>query len=111
MVMRIIARSTLTGFIKSREGRPDHQAVKSALEAWFAEVKTARWRTMAAVKAQYATASVVTSDRIVFNIKGNDYRLVAAVNFKRSIVFIKWIGSHAAYDRIDVTKVQYDDRH
>ena len=107
--MRIIARSTLTAFIKSRQGRPDHQAVKSAIEAWFAEVKAARWRNMAAVKALYATASVVTADRIVFNIKGNDYRLVVAVNFKRSIVFVKWIGSHAAYDKMDVTKVQYGD--
>ena len=45
----------------------------------------------------------------MFNIKGNDYRLVVAVNFKRSIVFVKWIGSHAAYDKMDVTKVQYGD--
>jgi mRNA interferase HigB len=54
------------------------------------------------------TASVVTSERVVFNIKGNDYRLVAAVDFEKGIVWIKWIGSHADYDRIHVTEVQHE---
>ena len=60
-------------------------------------------------KRLYATASVVTSERIVFNIKGNDYRLVASVDFEKAIVWIKWIGSHRAYDQIDVTEVQHGD--
>jgi len=47
-------------------------------------------------------------DRVVFNIKGNDYRLVVAIHYDRRIVFIKWIGSHAAYDRIDVKTVRYE---
>ncbi|HKZ74662.1 MAG TPA: type II toxin-antitoxin system HigB family toxin [Steroidobacteraceae bacterium] len=55
----------------------------------------------------YRTASVVTAERIVFNIKGNDYRLVVAVDFEKGIVWIKWIGTHSDYDEIDVTKVRY----
>ena len=92
----------------SRAGNKDHQALKAALDAWFDEVKKARWAGTAELKQLYATASVVTSDRIVFNIKGNDYRLVAAVDFAKGIVWIKWIGTHRDYDRIDVKKVQHE---
>ncbi len=63
---------------------------------------------MAEVKGKYRSASIVSADRIVFNIKGNDYRLVAAIDFKHSIVFIKWIGTHKDYDEIDVRKVSYN---
>ena len=56
----------------------------------------------------YVTASIVSSERIVFNIKGNDYRLVVAIDFEKSIVWIKWLGTHRDYDRIDVTKVDYE---
>jgi mRNA interferase HigB len=59
------------------------------------------------VKRHYATASIVSADRIVLNIKGNSYRLVVAVDFEKAIVFIKWIGTHADYDRIDVRTVQH----
>jgi mRNA interferase HigB len=61
------------------------------------------------VKRHYATASVVSAERIVFNIKGNDYRLVVAVDFEKQIVWIKWIGTHKAYDKIGVTEVRYGD--
>jgi mRNA interferase HigB len=107
--MRIIARRTLRDFVATRAGRRDHKALKSALDAWFHEVDKAAWTSMADVKRIYRTASPVTAERVVFNIKGNDYRLVVAVNFRKQIVFIKWIGTHADYDRIDVTKVQYGD--
>lgn len=62
---------------------------------------------MSEVRRLYATASVINAERIVFNIKGNSCRLVVAVDFEKAIVWIKWIGSHQAYDRIDVTKVEY----
>ena len=81
--------------------------MKAALEAWFDEVKKAKWRSSADVRRRYATASIISADRIVFNIKGNDYRLVVAVDFDRSIVWIKWIGTHRAYDKIDVKKVKH----
>ena len=81
--------------------------MKAALDAWFAEVKKARWANANDVKRSYTTASIVTGERIVFNIKGNSYRLVVAVDFEKSIVWIKWIGSHKVYDRIDVRKVEH----
>jgi mRNA interferase HigB len=61
------------------------------------------------VKRLYATASVVRAARIVFNVKGNDYRLVVSVDFEKSIVWIKWIGTHKAYDKIDVTEVEHGE--
>lgn len=106
--MRIIARRTLREFIAARAGHRDQPALKAALDAWFDEVRKARWTSSADVKRLYATASIVSADRIVFNIKGNDYRLVTAVDFGRSIVWVKWIGTHADYDRIDVRKVRYE---
>jgi mRNA interferase HigB len=106
--MRIIARRTLRAFAALRSGHKDHAALKTALDAWFHEVRKAQWKSTADVKRRYATASIVSSERIVFNIKGNAYRLVVAVDFEKSIVWIKWIGTHRDYDRIDVTKVQHE---
>jgi mRNA interferase HigB len=106
--MRIIARRTLKRFVEARAGRRDQAALKAALDAWFDEARKARWTSSADVKRRYRTASIVTSERVVFNIKGNDYRLVVAVDYEKGIVWIKWIGSHAAYDRIDVRTVGYD---
>jgi mRNA interferase HigB len=106
--MRIIARRTLREFVESRTGHKDHAALKAALDAWFDEVRKAKWTSTADVKRLYATASIVTADRIVFNIKGNDYRLVVAVDFDKGIVWIKWIGTHKDYDKIDVTEVKYE---
>lgn len=81
--------------------------MKAALDAWFDEASTASWKNTADIKRLYATASVVSAERVVFNIKGNDYRLVVAVDFEKAIVWIKWIGTHKAYDKIDVTEVRY----
>ena len=103
--MRVIARRTLREFVEGRRGYKDHPALKAALDAWFDEVKKARWSSAADVKRSYATASIVSADRIVFNIKGNDYRLVVAV--EKSIVWIKWIGTHKGYDKIDVNEVRH----
>lgn len=99
--MRIIARSTLKLFIDASAGKRGHAALKTALEAWFAEARKAKWKSSAEVERLYANASVVSSDRIVFNIKGNDYRLVVAIDYEKSILWIKWVGTHADYDEID----------
>jgi len=64
---------------------------------------------MADVKRLYATASIVGADRVVFNIKGNSYRLVVAIDFEKGIIWIKWIGTHRDYDRIDVKQVKYEE--
>ena len=107
--MRIIARKTLRDFVESLRGNKDQKAVKSALDAWFHEVQIADWETPADVTANYTNASIVGRDRVVFNIKGNAYRLVVAVDYRRQIVFVKWLGTHAQYDKIDVKKVKYGD--
>jgi mRNA interferase HigB len=106
--MRIIARRTLREFVEGRRGYKDRPALKAALDAWFDEVKKARWTGMADVKRSYATASIISADRVVFNITGNDYRLVVAVDFEKGIVWIKWIGTHKDYDKIDVNEVEHE---
>ena len=106
--MRVIARKTLTRFVESIAGHKDQRAVKAALDSWFHEVVNAEWKNSADVTRTYATASIVSSDRVVFNIKGNDYRLVTAVDYGRRVVFIKWLGTHTEYDKIDVTTVKYE---
>jgi mRNA interferase HigB len=105
--MRIIARRTLRSFVAARAGHKDHASLKSALDSWFEEVRKAHWQSTADVRRLYATASVVSAERIVFNIKGNSYRLIVAVDFEKSIVWIKWLGTHRDYDRIDATKVEH----
>ena len=107
-VMRIVARRTLREFVAGHAGHKDHRALKGAIDAWFAEVRKARWTSSAQVKRLYASASAISAERIVFNIKGNDYRLVVAVDFEKGIVWIKWIGTHNDYDRMDVGKVKYE---
>jgi mRNA interferase HigB len=105
--VRVIARKTLRQFVDSLKGSKDQKAVRSALEAWFHEAIRADWNSPADVLRAYANASIVGPDRVVFNIKGNDYRLVVAINDRHQIVFIKWIGTHGEYDKIDVKTVRY----
>ena len=105
--MRVIARKTLREFVEKLRGARDQRAVKTALDSWFHEIQQADWNSPADVVRAYRNASIVGPDRVVFNIKGNDYRLVVAIHYRLRIVFIKWIGTHAQYDKIDVRKVQY----
>jgi mRNA interferase HigB len=106
--LRVIARGTLARFVASLAGRRGQAAVKAALDAWFHEVRHASWENSADLKRLYATASILSSDRVVFNIKGNDFRLVAMVDYRRRTVYIKWVGSHADYDLIDARTVKYE---
>ena len=108
--MRVIARSTLYSFVATLKGRRDLAAVKAALDAWFHEVEYARWQNSSDIKKAYRTASIVDAERVVFNIKGNSFRLVAAVDYRRQSVFIKWLGTHSEYDRIDVRTVSYGNQ-
>ena len=107
--MRIIARRTLREFVEGLAGKKDQPAVKAVLDAWFDEASKVAWKSTADVKRRYATANIASAERIVFNIKGNDYRLVVAVDFEKAIVWIKWIGTHKAYDKIDVREARYGD--
>jgi mRNA interferase HigB len=106
--MRVISRRALRDYVEHLAGRSDRPAVKAALDAWFHEVSKASWANSSDVKRRYATASIVSADRIVFNIKGNDHRLVVAVDFELGIVWIKWLGTHSEYDRINVLEVDYE---
>lgn len=106
--MRVIARRTLNEFSESLRGSKDYKAVKAALDAWFQETRAAVWHSPVDVKASYGNASIVGEDRVVFNIKGNDYRLVVSIDYSRQAVFIKWLGTHRQYDQIDVKTVKYE---
>ena len=93
--MRIIALATLRDFWKR------HPDAEIPLRSWYALAGRSDWRRPADVKAAYRSASVVANNRIVFNVKGNDYRLVVAVHDNRGILFIRYVGTHGDYDKID----------
>jgi mRNA interferase HigB len=97
--MRVIAKSRL------REFWEKHSDSEQALCAWYAEANSASWATPADIKAQYGSASVVADNRIVFNICGNKYRLVVKVHYPTGYMYIRFIGTHADYDKVDVTVV------
>jgi mRNA interferase HigB len=109
LAVRVIARRTLAQFVESLKGQQGQKAVKDALNAWFHEAQRAEWRNSAEIKRSYGTASIVSADRVVFNIKGNSYRLVTAIDYRRQIVFIKWLGSHRDCDKINARSVHYRD--
>jgi mRNA interferase HigB len=97
--MRVISFKTL------REFYLEHPDSKQPLRAWFKEAERASWSSPQQIKKLYASASIVPDNRVVFNIKGNSYRLVVKFNYKYGWAWIRFIGTHAAYDRIDVTTI------
>lgn len=94
--MRIISRNTIIKFYKKN---PDSE---QSLRSWFSEAKKAQWRNPNDIKLLYKNASIVSGKRVVFNIKGNDYRLLVEIEYSLKIIFIVWIGSHKQYDKINV---------
>jgi mRNA interferase HigB len=99
--MRVIARKTLVDFWQ----RPGCGDAEQPLRAWFHEAKAADWRSPSDVKAAYRNASILGNNRVVFNIGGNKYRLVAAIHYRAGIVFIRFVGSHADYDRVRAEEI------
>jgi mRNA interferase HigB len=97
--MRIISKKAL------RECWGRHAAAEEPLLAWYREVEREDWDAPAKVKSKYGTASIVAGNRVVFNIKGNDYRLVVKINYPYRVVYIRFVGTHAEYDRIDAEEV------
>jgi len=97
--MRIVAKRTLRIFW---EKYPD---AKDPLLAWYREVEKEDWSNSAKLKEKYRSASVVADKRVVFNIKGNDYRLVVKINYPYRVIYIRFIGTHTEYDKIDVEEV------
>ena len=100
--MRVIAVSHLRTFW---ENHPD---AEQALKSWVDEVKQATWQQPADIKMQYRNASILKNRRVVFNIKGNDYRLITAVAYRYQAVYVKFIGTHADYDAIDAETVEME---
>jgi len=97
--MRIIARRTLRDFW---ERHPD---AEQALRAWYADARRAQWNNPQDIRNTYVSASIIANNRVVFNIRGNTYRLIVAINYPLHIVYIRFIGTHADYDQIDATTV------
>ena len=98
--MRVISRSTLVRFWVRY---PD---AEQPLRAWFTEVQSARWRGPADVRARYGSADFVAGNRVIFNIRGNNYRLVVAVKYAPLfLVYIRFVGTHAEYDQIDAATI------
>ena len=97
--MRIIAKRTLRTFWKR------HPKAKGPLEAWHQEIARADWATPSEVKTQFRSASVLQDNRVAFNIAGNHYRLVVKINYPYRIVYIRFVGTHADYDTVDVTTI------
>lgn len=100
--MRIIALSTLKAFWERSPAYVD--AIEPAL-AWYRRTLQADWASPAQVKADFRTASILRDGRVVFNIAGNKYRLVVWINYAYRVVYIRFIGTHAQYDRIDVQSI------
>ena len=97
--MRVIARRTLRDFYQ------DHADSKSSLEAWFHEAVDAKWTSPQDIKARYPSTDILPGNRVVFNIKGNTYRLIVKIHYNTSVVFIRFVGTHAQYDKIDATLI------
>jgi mRNA interferase HigB len=98
-LVRVIALRKLRAFWEE----PGHGDAEGPLRAWHAEAQAADWKTTAHIKARYRTASILKEGRVVFNIGGNKYRLV--VHIRHPIVFIRFVGTHAAYDCIDAQAI------
>jgi len=97
--MRVIALKTLRVFW---ERHPD---ARQALQAWYHDAKQVRWKSPSDIKSVYRNASVIGNNRVVFNIKGNRYRLVAAVQYPHGIVYVRFVGSHKAYGAVNAETV------
>jgi len=97
--MRIIALATLRDFWKR------HPNAEIPLRSWYTLASRSDWRHPAEIKAAYRNASVIANNRIVFNIKGNDYRLIAAVHYNRGMMFVRFVGTHREYGKIDAASI------
>jgi mRNA interferase HigB len=97
--MNVIARGTLITFAEK------HPGARIALQHWYSVARKARWATMADVQATFSKAKVLNGERVRFEIAGGDFRMIASFNFERATCFIKFVGSHAEYDKIDALTV------
>lgn len=99
--MRVIAKSKLVKYWS----QPECADSKGALQSWYDEAIKANWKTPQDIKEQYRNASICGNNRVVFNISGNKYRLVVEMQYRAGIVWVKFVGTHAQYDQINVETV------
>ena len=97
--MHVISKKKLVECYKK------HNETKSQLEAWHHETKNAEWKNPQEIKQKYASASIIGDNRIVFKIKGNKYRLVTKINYQMKIVYIRFVGTHKEYDKINAEEI------
>jgi mRNA interferase HigB len=96
--MHVISREKLIDFYE----QPGRQDAKGQLEAWYYETKHAQWASPSDVKTQYGSASIIGDNRAIFNIAGNKYRLIVRINYDSKTVFVRFVGTHQEYDKVDV---------
>jgi mRNA interferase HigB len=97
--MNVISKRTLVKFYE------EHAQAKTVLEVWHSDVRKAEWKTPDDIKKVYASASFLKDNRVVFNIKGNDYRLIVHIDYLRKIVRVKFIGTHAQYEKTNAEEI------
>ena len=97
--MRVIAKRTLRNFWLT------HADSEQQLKAWYNEAEQADWKSPNDIKKDYPSASILEDNRMVFNIKGNNYRLIVRINYKYGIISIRFVGTHAEYGKVDATKI------
>jgi len=99
--MRIIAFRTIREFFEN----PEHSDSEASLRSWYHDAKVAEWKSSNDLKQYYKNAGIVGDGRLVFNIKDNDYRLVVAIDYEFQVIFIRFIGTHKQYDKIDAKTI------
>ena len=97
--MRVIAKKTLRDFWDK------HPDCEQSLKSWYREAEKEIWKSPNVIKKHYPFASILENNRVVFNIKGNKYRLVIRINYEFGIIWIRFIGTHAQYDKINAEKI------
>lgn len=100
--MRVIAKRTLREF---GERHPRNAAAQTPLQDWHAQASAVDWATPADVKAQFGNVSILRGSRVIFNIAGNKYRLVARINYPYRVVYVRFVGTHEEYDQIDANTI------
>jgi mRNA interferase HigB len=103
--MIVVGTDLVESYFADRSGHKGIKAAWSQYQAWRDIVSRAQWRHPEDVKASYPKASILKAGRVVFNIKGNDFRLVARIQYQAGVLAIRFFGSHAEYDKIDAETV------
>ena len=103
--MIVIGTDVIERYLAGRVSHKRIKAARSQYRAWLAIATGAQWRTPEDVKASYPKASILKGGRVVFNIKANDYRLVARIQYQAGVLAVRFFGTHAEYDRIDAETV------